>query len=194
MDKYKLNFSKEVQQITSDLVSKYDLSSYFNLDLYEKLKRKDPEIVIFHLAERIINKEGQFKDISEILKKDLHMHQKQAEELANDIKNKIVPLTEIITKEEPEEETSQNTAQELMLARINKMLPKPETPKTIPLPPVEKLPYGKKIEIEDVEDNAAAMEKSDKLEEEKRKARTVIPQIEKKPDTGEPDPYKESLE
>ncbi len=164
-NKFKLRFSEKIQEAIAKLVVQYSLKIDLNLDLSERLKRPDPELVIFKLAKRMVNKEGQFKDISEILKKDLGMSQEKADALAQDIKNQIVPLTDIIELEEP------------------KRVPAPVAP------PAPKLPYGKKIEIPDVEENAALMP-----EKEMQKARTVLPQTERKPDTGVPDPYKEALE
>ncbi len=166
-NKYQLNFSDDTQQAISKLVDKYSLRFDPNADLLERLEKEDPELVIFKLAKKILNREGSFGDISEMLKKDLRIPQEKADELAQDIKNKIVPLTDIIVPEEPKRE-----------------------PVAV-VPPAPKLPYGKKIEIENVEENARIMAEAEGL----RKTRTVISQeVNRKPTDGTLDPYKEALE
>jgi len=99
--KYRLIFSDLIQEKISILVSQYHLGIDSNLSLSERLKKKDPEIIIFHLAEKILSREGKFKDIVETLEKELKVNKEDAEKLAHGIKNEVVSLADEI---EPEEE------------------------------------------------------------------------------------------
>src|SRR5207244_3560487 len=71
-------------------------------DLFESLKKEDPEIVIFKAAKIIVAmQEGtSMKDVTHLLKTDLKIHQKMASELAHDIKNTVA----VLAADEAEEE------------------------------------------------------------------------------------------
>lgn len=174
--RYELKYSTQVCGAILLLVEEYVLKLSEDLTLAERLKKQNPKLLIFKLAERIIKKEGAFKDISETLKKELHMHQKDAEKLAIDIKDKIVPLADIIIPEEDELEKESST-QEIILKKIRgDSLEKEVLEKEVP-----SLPGVKKIQIANVEENA----------EDLKKARTLTQQEEEK---GGPDSYREPIE
>ena len=174
---YEINFSNEVQRIISELVAQYQLEIDSNLSLFERLKIKDPEIVIFRAAEIIVamKKETSMKDVADKLKKDLNIGQKKAEDLADDIKNSIVPFVDVLEIEKMEKAAE---------------LTKPE----IKIDKEKIVPFAKKVDVSGVEENAKIIQKTKKLvreqEEEIRKVKTVIPQ------EGErkgPDDYREVI-
>jgi len=108
--------------------------------------------------------------VAELLAKHLETSPEIAKKIVVDINQKLIPYAKVITdEEEPKRETAKPAA---------------------PTPPPPKMPYSKKIEIPNVEENAANMEKSEQLQ----KARTVIPQPETPKPQGAPDPYKEPIE
>ncbi len=197
--KYQLNYSSKVKEVVLDLVKRFSLEIDSKLSLRDRLERKDPEIVIFHLAERIVNKEGKFKDISDTLKKDLGMHQEGAEKLAHDIKNKIVPLAEIIMPKEEEEDgetvetIKEPSAQELLIEKLKKGIPDNENigdriQKSEYQKPAEQKPpvTVKKVEVKDVEENAEDLKKQ---REETAKPGTAGGELRK----GQSDKYRESV-
>jgi hypothetical protein len=128
--KYLLFFSPEVEGAISELLSRYHLEFKITTNLFDMLKQREPKTVIFRLAGKILNQEGNFTDISTTLQETFHMKPEDANALAQDIKDEIViPFAEII-EEEPIIE-----------------------PKTETMP----RPYDKKIEIKDVDENARKM-------------------------------------
>ncbi len=183
--RYELKYSEEIQNAILELMQRYNLALNPSLSLTERLKKENPKVMIFRLAKKILNKEGKFQDIIEVLKKDLKMHQKDAEKLAHDIKNRIVPLTDIIEvndeiKKQQEEadqrkdEYQKEKFKEELLEKIKASAPKQEEP---PKPADTKTAGPKKIEISDVDKNAEELKKmreeiEKKKEEEKIKQNT----------------------
>lgn len=170
--KYKLIFSEEVQSAIAELVKHYHLEIDSALALEERLKRKDPEIVIFRAAQKMIRREGTFKEIVHNLKEDLKTYPKEAEKLAHDIKNKILLLVTITLEGEDKELTSYEGRQK-----------QEKNP----------LPVGvKKVEVRNVEENAKELKKTKSVAASQPQAPSSPPQNPLK--NEKPDPYKESIE
>ena len=93
-------FPKEAQEAILNLADQYQINLK-DEDFYD-FSKEGPEVLIFNLAKRITNRAGKFKDISQILQKELNMSPENAAKLALDIKDKIVPLAEIIEPEKKE--------------------------------------------------------------------------------------------
>lgn len=156
--KYELYFSDEVQNKISQLTTTHGLERDLTLDIFELMKTKDPEIVIFNAAKKIVamEKGKNLKDISDMLKHELKIHQATADKLAHDIKNTIVPLVDITPAIEeaapPEEKEEFEKAKEELFKKIraNQGIPEP-----VENPP---MPYVKKIPITSVEENAENMD------------------------------------
>ena len=167
---YVLYFPGKVQEAISELVQKYQIS-FDLIDDFWDFSKEDPELAIFNVAQRILKKEGSFKDVIEVLKKELKMNQKEADALAHDIKNPIVVLAEVI--EQPEVENEQPSAfAKAVQERTEANAAKSNTP-----PRADE----KKIETQNVEENAEKL----------KKARTVI---EPQTQTRGPDDYRETIE
>src|SRR3989344_1242885 len=115
-----LIFSEQVQRVIVELVKKHGLA--LSQEDFWDFKKEDPEIAIFNAAKVIVamEKGKSIKDVVLMLKKDLHIHEKKAEELAGDIKNEVVPLVDIIPKEE-EEETIQEPTKDFHKELIQKI-------------------------------------------------------------------------
>lgn len=163
---YKLKFSEEVQKKILELVTKYSLT--LNKEDFWNFTKKDPEIVIFKMAKKIINKEGSFKDISNNLKKDLNMHQKNSEDLANDIKNHVAVLAEMEKLEEKTIDQQENLEQEKkeafarakeeLMQKIGANRAAQETITKKQETNTPAMSYKKNPDIVDVEENAKTIE------------------------------------
>jgi len=175
---YKLYFDDATKGAIFELVKKYHLEIDWSIGFFELIKQKTPKIVIFKLAEKMVNKEGTFDDVINALKHDLKMKREDAEELAHDIKNTIVPLVDIVEEEPVEEKLEPSAFAKDLKERNDERKATMEEPK--PTPGV------KKADIQNVEKNAEQLEK----------ARTVIqqPQSQPEPYYKEADPYKETIE
>lgn len=166
--KHGLYFTDEVQQAISDLTTQYGLERDLSLDIFKLMKIKDPDLILFNFAKRIMEKRGRFVEIANALQKEFGMNFPQALKLAHDIKDKIVfPFTEITT------------------AR-NESKP---TPNPIVVPPT---PYAKKIEVGDVEENAKALQGERGKKPTANEIAEELEKLDKQQKTAN-DPYRETV-
>ena len=138
-------------------------------DFYNKdIKGIEPRLIIVRDAALVLfTKTAPEKKLTELLAKHLETEHKTAENIISELKEKLLPYAKIV--KEPEEEVEKEISE-----------PKPE------IAPAENLPYAKKIEIKNVEDNAK------KMEAERVKAKTVVEQTPSQYRGS--DPYHESIE
>jgi hypothetical protein len=120
------------------------------------------------------------------LHENLKTEKETTKKIALDIVNTLIPALEKVPEDKLKEYNSRNNPEN----EITEKEPVIEGPGKKNTPP-KKLPYSKKVEIPNVEENAKHMEKSEALQ----KARTVIPQsTQPKPQNSSPDTYREPIE
>lgn len=202
---YTLIFSLLVQEAISQIVAKHQLSLNERVEVFDGVTTKDIEVFIFRVARKILNREGSFKDICEKLRANLKINQKDAENLAHDIKNNVVTLTEM---EKPEEEIEEQNEENEELERETDEQEKKEafakakeelmrkigakrTEETITKKQETNTPGAVKPVIVDVEENAKKIEQERKpmASSNKEPMTPQAPTQEKKAD-----PYKEPIE
>ena len=153
-----LHFSEEVQNKVLELVKHFHLELDPNLSLAERIKKRNPEVFILRLAEKINQEKETLKGIAEDLKKELKMHQKDAEKLAHEIKEKVVPLAsaplpkkEKFIEKQPEEQVTNKkihviSAEDYILEKIKGGQPEKQNPEEIEITPGAKAPETKNVE------------------------------------------------
>ncbi len=185
-----LHFTADVQEAIASLILQYHVQVNWDESVFELIKKRNPKIVIFELAKKIVNKEGNFKDIPHALKKELGMNQKDAESLADDIKNKIAVLaemeelqeqvaTEKTDAEQEKKEAFAKAKEELMKKIMVKSAPEP-----IPAPKPQNIGVVKPT-ITNVEENAKSVQHT-----QEREVQTPAPE----PKPKQSDTYRESIE
>ncbi len=149
------------------------------------------ENIVIQITRNLMTEKISNHEFLDALHKELKTSKEVTKSLATDIVNDLIPLLKTYTEEELKSYRSTPEPEKELAIK-----PVPVAPPT----PAPKLPYSKKIEIPDVEDNAANMQKAEgnRLRqgsgEPQQKARTVIPQTPDASKRSEPDPYKEQLE
>lgn len=139
----------------------------------------EPRLIIIRDAALVMaEKKVPEKKIVELLQEHLETSKEIAQNIVNEINQKLIPYAKAISDEEETTPSENSDYSQELLEKIQQNAPT-KTPKEEPLPA-----YEKKIEISNVEKNAEKL----------TKARTVINQEKKPAQGGKPDPYKEPLE
>ena len=152
-------------EVIDDILKKNGLKESLEEYYDESNKDKEPRVVIIRNAALVIlQKKIPEEKLVELLQKHLETSQETAQKTVNDINQKLIPFAKIINLEkESKIEDQKEEFREKLIEKIN-------ANRNIATEDEEKypLPYSKKLDITNVEENAKIIQKEKKFTEENK--------------------------